>query len=345
MKKLTAPLLLCAAGLLLLCPGVAREAILQGLQVCCRSILPALFPFFVLTNLWISLGYGEKLSRLAAPLMVRVFHLPGAAAPAMVLGAVGGYPVGAQTIAQLFRDGSLSRQEAEAALRFCNNAGPAFLFGIVGGGLFQSAAIGAALWVIHLASAWLLGILFRPAQIPAASLSGTAESQAGPLPPAVTAAIAKAGDTALRVCVFVLFFSVASSYLAFLLPSGRPWTVYLLGSLELAGGISRLAETGLTAQAKFIASAALLGWGGLCIHCQSLAALSGSGLPARSYLSGKALHALVSGAGACLACPFLPLETACFGSGLAFQFPLWLPILCLVAVAKSSSGKAAGNRL
>ena len=154
--------LLTTAVMFLLHAQTSASAIVNGLQICCKSILPSLFPFFVVTNLWISLGYGEQLSCAAAPIMTRMFHLPGAAASALVLSCCGGYPVGAQTIVSLYGTKQISKNDAEQALLFCNNAGPAFVFGILGGTLFHSILLGAALFLIHLISALLIGFLFRP---------------------------------------------------------------------------------------------------------------------------------------------------------------------------------------
>ena len=45
-------------------------------------------------------------------------------------------------------------------------------------------------------------------------------------------------------------------------------------------------------------AAALLGWGGLSVHCQTAAVLRGAGLSLRPYLCGKALQAALSAAAA-----------------------------------------------
>ena len=43
-------------------------------------------------------------------------------------------------------------------------------------------------------------------------------------------------------------------------------------------------------------AAALMGWGGVCVHCQTAAVLEGSGLHMRGYLSAKAAQAVLSAA-------------------------------------------------
>lgn len=347
-KRLIILLLLAPGVLLLLHPEVSRTAIETGLLVCSRSILPALFPFFVVSDLWISLGIGGRLSRLAAPITERIFHLPGSIASALTLGAVGGYPVGALTIAELYTHGVLCRKDAEHALLFCNNAGPAFIFGILGGTVFQNPGIAAALWGIHLAGSFLLGFLFRPAHQPAFTPWSEVETKSLSPFSALTSAIAKAGETAIQICVFVLFFSVLCSHLASMLPLSiqtSPWFSVFLGALELAGGAGKLAAAAIPGTWKFVISAGLLGWGGLCVHCQTLTALNRAGLSSRIYLLGKALHSILSIALACLLSPILPLDVPCFAvpSNTITIWPFLLPLLSLLP--KSSSGKIEESRI
>ena len=88
---------------------------------------------------------------LTAPL----FRLPGCAGSALLLGLVGGYPIGARTAAELYTSGALTRQEAERLLTFCNNSNPVFLVSVLGSGVFGSVRTGLWLWLIHVCSALL----------------------------------------------------------------------------------------------------------------------------------------------------------------------------------------------
>ena len=75
----------------------------------------------------------------------------------------------------------------------------------------------------------------------------------------------------------------------------------LLGFLELTSGTLSLPAS----RAGFLACAAMLGWGGMSVHCQTLSALAASPLTARYYYKGKALQALLSVLFALPALPFL----------------------------------------
>lgn len=325
-------LLLCAASLILL-PGAATQAAREALNLCAGTLLPSLFPFFVLTELWVRLGIAGRMSRAASQWVGPLFHLPGAAAPALLLGAVGGYPVGAQAVCRLYRQGSLTLEEAEDVLFFCNNAGPAFLIGVVGRGLFGSTAAGLALMVIHLCAALILGIIFRPTAKPVSRTWQEAASL--PLRDALPAAVREAGKSFFSVCLFVIFFSVVTSILAALLPPALRNSggfALLSGALELAGGTTRLAVLPWPAELLFATAAGLLGFGGLCVQMQTLSLLSQQGLTGRRFLSGKLLQALLSFALALAAAPLLPLAQPCMAPCREIYFSVLL-LLMLLAIA------------
>ena len=72
-----------------------------------------------------------------------------------------------------------------------------------------------------------------------------------------------------------------------------------MGLLELTGGVTALKNDA----AGFCMAAALLGWGGLSVHCQTAAVTAGSGIPMGRYLPAKAVQAALSAGLAWLAAP------------------------------------------
>ena len=135
-------ILSAAACALLFFPETASAAVVRGLRQCGAAILPSLFPFFICANLITELSLTRIPARLLGGLMRPVFHLGGAGSAALVLGLVGGYPAGAQAVAQLYEGGSISQEEAGRLLLFCNNAGPAFVTGVCGVCVLGSAKAG-----------------------------------------------------------------------------------------------------------------------------------------------------------------------------------------------------------
>ena len=109
---LTAALLISAAALVF-APEEAMEGAKSGLTLCLNVIVPSLFPFFVLSSLVVDLGIAARLGRLLEPIMRPLFRVSGSCAGALVLGFIGGYPVGARTALQLYQQGFCTKTEAE----------------------------------------------------------------------------------------------------------------------------------------------------------------------------------------------------------------------------------------
>lgn len=295
--------LLCLLALLLL-PDVGAQAAQEALVLCAQSVIPSLFPFFVLSSLLVSCGAGALLAALLSPLMRPLFGLSGAGAAALAMGLCGGYPVGARMCAELTAAGALDRAEGDRLLSFCNNAGPGFLLGICGGAVFHSPRAGAALYLIHAAAALFSGMLICRRLPPLRRISVRPGTSAGPdFASAFSAAVQGALRGILSVCAFLVFFTVLARLLLHFLPPAAAQPLpraLLLGTLELTSGVLALPDT----RAGFLACAALLGWGGASVHCQTLSVLSGSGLSTRFYWRGKLMQSALS---VLLALPALPV--------------------------------------
>lgn len=326
-------LALCAAALLLY-PTQSVAAARDGLRLCGNVIVPSLFPFFVLSSFCVEMGLIRHLGRLLEPLMRPLFGVSGICASAFVLGIIGGYPVGAKTAVELYEKRCISRDEAQRLLAFCNNCGPAFIFGVVGAGVFASSAVGLLLYLVHIAASVLVGVLFRfSGGKPGASGRAPVRIEAVSFSAAFTGSIRNALQSTLNICAFVLFFTVFTRLLVLsgiltavaealgtlLLPLGGTdaWAEQLLiGAIEMSSGVAGLSDAAGSLSAQLALAAFVLGWAGLCVHCQVLSFLGESGLSARSYLLGKLLHGLFS---------------AALIAGLMRLFPQALPVSALYA--------------
>ena len=347
-RSLPLIMIILLAALLFLFPDVTVSGTKSGLQVCAVSILPLLFPFFVISNIWSGLGYSEKIGSLCSPMMKKLFHLPGSAASALLLGLVGGYPVGAQSVISQYRQKQLTSKDAEHLLMFCNNAGPAFIFGVAGQQLLHSPMAGAVLYLIHIASAIMIGILFRPALSTNKDIVPAQTRRPGVFS-VLTTSVRQAGQAAVQVCTFVIFFSVLISYLqAFL--TRTFFTTLLLGSVELASGVWIL--KGINNEAvTFCLISFLLGWGGFCVAFQTLSILDETDLSQGKYLMCKLLHGLISFLLAVAVVPLLPLSGQIFIYPTQAALPLllittgFILIFLFVLLLKKTSGNAVRNQL
>lgn len=309
---------------LVLFPEECMAAARTGLALCGNVIIPSLFPFFVLSSLVVDLGFAAYLGKLLEPVMKPLFRVNGACASALVLGFIGGYPVGARTAISLYKQGGCTRAEAQRLLAFCNNSGPAFILGVVGAGVFASSRVGLMLYLTHMAASCLVGILFRFYGDPQVGRGSAATFQAKRFTAAFTQAVTGAAGSTLNICAFVLFFTVilrllslsgiipllAAGLAKVLSPLGftQSWgEKFLTGLLEVSSGVGGLSGDGALASRASMA-AFILGWAGLSVHCQVLSFLGDSGLSPGTYFVGKFLQGGISAALIWVVTRFVPLS-------------------------------------
>ncbi|MBQ7473888.1 MAG: sporulation protein [Oscillospiraceae bacterium] len=289
---------------LIFAPAEAIESARYGLSLCAELIVPSLLPFFAASALLVRLQVPALLGALLAPLAGKLWGVSGAGASAFLSGICGGYPLGAQTVAEMYENRQLSKPEAERLLAFCNNSGPSFCIGVIGSGVFGNYRAGIALYAIHILSAALVGVLFRAKTASAPPLQA---EQPPPFSAAFVVAIRQSVSAVLSVCGFVVCFCVLAGLMESLGVFGAAAEMisglfhadkssvhaFLTGLLELGSGIGRL--RGLPPSAALFSLAAFLtGWGGLSVQFQTSAVLSETELSLRRHLIGRVLSGVIS---------------------------------------------------
>jgi sporulation integral membrane protein YlbJ len=321
-------LALAAAGLLV-APKTTSEAAREGLYICIDVIIPSLFPFFVLSSLTIELGLAHRIGRVLEPVMRPLFKVSGASAAAVVLGFIGGYPIGARCAISLYEKRQCTKAEAERLLAFCNNSGPAFILGAAGVGILGSTRAGWLLFLTHTAASVTVGVLFR-------FYKGKGnDSASARLPPpqrlpslsdAFTRSVKSSFASVFYISSFVIFFTAAIRllYTSGILPtvanglsvifeplglSKESAQNLLTGLIEITSGLFSLQGGAAVKLAGRMAMAAfMLGWAGLSVHCQVLSFIGQSGLSPRTYIAGKLLHGALSAVYAFLLTNLVGLE-------------------------------------
>jgi len=293
MKKKRAVLLtVSAAGLIcaLLSPVTVSRAIRDALRLCADTLVPSLFPYMVFTSLLAKALTAEAIT-VSGSRKNRTGRL------IFVLGALSGYPTGAKTVVELYRAGQLTKEESHRLLFFSCNAGPAFIFGVIGS-LYASLPVCMAIMIIHLGSAWLLGLMLPKKKT--VSDKGSAH-KAVPLPPfseCLLDAVQSAVHTLLKIAGLVCVFSLITAVERKVLLQFHAFLPVLSIFTELASGCALLAGSSLSWALKFTVTAAAVSFGGLCVLLQTASVLSGSGLSLRHYAAGKLLQAVISAAAA-----------------------------------------------
>ena len=331
--------LLLVGLLLFLFPEESVAAAREGISLCMDVLIPSLFPFFVLSSLLISTGLAGLCARPLESFMRPLFGVGGAGAAALSLGLIGGYPVGARTVAQLVQRRECSQTEARRLSLFCNNCGPAFFIGAAGVGVFGAKEAGFLLLGANLTAAVLLGILFHVfGKETAQEETRKRERPArAPLTTEFPQCVRNAFSSTLGVCAYVILFSVLTrladcsgllpflvNVLSSLLPGENAPVLcrsFCVGLMELSTGTAAIRD-GVSSPLSLPLAAFILGWGGLSDALPVSALLAGGRGTIRALsLRAKFLHGLLSAGITALVMLLFPPLAACNGPRHAFGGP------------------------
>ena len=283
-RRRVLPMLLPACGILLLIldSKTAMKGAAEGIELCLRSVIPSLFPFFMLSILLTS-----ALSSLSLPFpksFGKICGLPQKTEGLFLIGLLGGYPVGAQVVADAYRSGSLSKETAQRLLGFCSNAGPAFIFGIAGC-LFSNQWIPWIIWLVHILSAVSVGAI-----LPAKTAQTATKQSSRPmtLQQAFNRSLRSMASISGWIILFRILISFLDRWFLWLLP--KTGGIFIAGCLELANGIFALQSINSEA-IRFILCSTFLGFGGVCVSMQT-ASVTGE-LGTGFYFPGKLLQGVI----------------------------------------------------
>ena len=146
-KKLSvyAAAAIAIAAVILILPEKCLRLSLNGLTLWFSKMIPALFPFMVLSGIMIRMKLVDPCVKFLMPVLGRLFNIGSGCVYGMVIGFLCGFPMGAHTAAQLYENKMISKREASFLLAFCNNIGPVY---------FLSFALPMALPVSGMDSSW-----------------------------------------------------------------------------------------------------------------------------------------------------------------------------------------------
>lgn len=261
MRLLQAALLGAFAALLLYFPADAMEAARAACRLWAEHVMPALFPYMVVSSLLTQAAGGGWLT---APLSM-----------------LGGSPSGARLVAAA--GAPPRRMQALGAL--CATVSPSYILGALSGG----ARLLLSHWLSGLITFALVWALARR------GVSRTAgETKPRPASTGLAEVIREATLAVLTVCGAMTLFMVGSALLfrAFPLPVGLQTAVACC--LEMAGGCARILALGLSRREAMPLLCAAISFGGLSIFMQNAIFLKPAGVNLRIQLASRVVHAALA---------------------------------------------------
>lgn len=145
---------------LLMNSKVLVASISESTNIFLTKLIPALFPYLLITELLINSGKVNSLSYGLSNVISKVFRIPKHTTASVIIGFLLGYPNSAKYILKLYNDKQIDCKLATKLVAFTSNANMSYIIASVGIGMFKNIQFGIILAVSHFLSAILIGIFF-----------------------------------------------------------------------------------------------------------------------------------------------------------------------------------------
>lgn len=145
---------------LLLNSKILITSISESTNIFITKLIPALFPYLLITELLINSNKIKSLSYGMSNLIAKIFHIPKNTTACVVVGFLLGYPNAAKCISKLYDTNRIDNKTAIKLISFTSNANMSYIITSIGVGMFKSIKIGIILAISHFLAAIIIGIFF-----------------------------------------------------------------------------------------------------------------------------------------------------------------------------------------
>ncbi len=252
------------------------DAVRSAGIMCANTVIPSLFPFLVLASFIVHSGLLRTSGKFFDPVTRILFNLPGEAGVAIILGMIGGFPVGPKTTAELYSLGEITRRQAQTMMLFNIGAGPAFVIGTVGVAMLGSYKLGLLLYSSMAFAFLALGLIVCMPLARTKSIKESIFTLQDSKPPerdtksisdAIHIAVESGTNSMIAICAYIVIFAAVTSVISIYISDTKALNI-ITAFLEVTRGCKTYSDIPGTGGVTAVAAA--LSFAGLCIHCQVL---------------------------------------------------------------------------
>jgi sporulation integral membrane protein YlbJ len=309
---------------------IASSGAKQSLTLCASVIIPSLFPFMVFSAFVIKSGLYLKIGKIIGRPLGFIFNLPPCVAGAVVMGFVGGYPIGPSMTAGLLKLGAIDEKQSQRLACFNVNAGPAFIIATVGETIYQSKGVGYILFASVILSTLTMGIglgIFSRIKYGKAKESRVIQ-KGDNFVNAFVGATENASKSMFSICAWVVTCGIVVAFIRSM-PIEKEYLALLCAVTEVTSGCT-LASGVLPLQM----TAAFISFGGFCIFFQIVANVRKTGIKISLFLFSRFIAAVLAYIYCTLLMRLFPISSHVFSNNidtLTKNFSISIPTtVCLI---------------
>ena len=289
LKNILTLAIVCAIGVcLIIHPQNTAEGIKNGFLILGNNLIPALFPFMVLSSYVSESSVARMISKFFEKSFKLIFKTSGYGVIPFVLGCLGGYPVGAKTVCEFYESKKLSQNDATRLLYWCINPSPAFLITAVGTFMLGNTKSGFLLYFSCLLSSVTIGFICRFLSNDEIYSIETEETK--PKENIFVKSVSKGSEGMLSICGWVLTFCVLASLCDAL---NFPYSLSYI--IKSAGEVTTGCKNAVSSGLALPVIAGIAGFGGFAVICQCASYSSVCKVRMKYLICSRLINAALSG--------------------------------------------------
>lgn len=309
MKKIISNLsILCVIVIICIEVLIESESVLESVKfsfnIWQNNIFPSLFPFFVIGNMLICLGFPALIGELLKNVMYKLFKINGTGSFVIILSILSGFPSSAKYTKELLLKGDLNEEEATKILTFSHFSNPLFILGTLAIMFLNNKEIGISILISHYIGNLFVGLIFRNYYISKKDTvkisiknairkmnkSKVNKSFGEILSNSIVGSI----NTLLLILGTVTIFLVLTTLINNNLNIPIYYKTFINGIFEMTQGLKYLSMLKIPLYKQGLIAVFFLSFGGLSVHMQVLSIISDTKIKYFPYFIGRILHASIS---------------------------------------------------
>ena len=149
----------CFAAVFIIFPERYVARCFEGFALWAECVLPSLFPFIVVSLIFIKTGLADKTS-LPLKRVTNILNLPQSAAVCFILSICSGYPAGSRLVAEFYEGGALTKSDCQKLAPLCSTSGPLFIIGSVGFKMLGDKLLGLKIFIAHALAVIIFSLIY-----------------------------------------------------------------------------------------------------------------------------------------------------------------------------------------
>ena len=268
---------------------IVKETIIFGINLWLNTLIPSILPFLLVSKLIVKYNILNILNDTFGIYLEKIFKISKKSSFVVLLSIITGFPSGSIYIKDLLDKNQISIMEANKLITFTSFSNPLFVISVVGETLLNSKRIGIIIYLVHLFSGLLVGLLFKSdTRLNNINVINNNDSFIKNL----INSIHESFDILINMLGIILFFLIIVSIINSFLPNNI-LSLLIKGIIEITTGVISISKSTLNIRLKSALIGSIISFNGLSIHYQVKNIIDNTKISYKYFLIARIIHSLL----------------------------------------------------